>query len=187
MRPRCPSNIWKVCVCVCRCSLTFLLLMPLRVCTCGCASGFLHTSTNTHFTHNPWHFLSWSHVSDLIGYRIKNTAPSRLPPHLPHITYRRFDWLSLHLISAQVSNGADLGLASAPSIDPAWLGVGPLHLSMTVDFIINKECIPCMHTLNRFLVFLHRHMRIFQCDNLCEIFISRSHKILFIFFVFMSV
>lgn len=112
MRPRCPQNIWKVCVCkcACPCSLTFPLLMSLRasdVHRCGCASGFLHTLANTHFTHNPWHFLSWSHVSDLIGYCINNTALTQLPtPHRQHITYRRFDRLSL---SFHVCSGGDWG------------------------------------------------------------------------------
>lgn len=44
-----------------------------------------------------------ANVSNLIGYRINNTALAQLPaPHRQHITYRRFDRLSLsfHFCSA---------------------------------------------------------------------------------------
>lgn len=57
---------------------------------------FRLTLANTRFTHNPWRFLSWSHVSDLIGYRINNTASARLQtPHPNGQTRRRLDWSSL--------------------------------------------------------------------------------------------
>lgn len=38
---------------------------------------------NTHFTHNPWHFLSSSHVSDLIGCHINNSRA--LPVRRDHV------------------------------------------------------------------------------------------------------
>lgn len=78
--------------CVHRCGLCFWFFFFF----------FLHTLANTHFTHNPWHFLSWSHVSDLIGYHINNSALTPLcAPHRQRITYRRFDRLSLPFPSLQ--------------------------------------------------------------------------------------
>ncbi|CAB1413938.1 unnamed protein product [Pleuronectes platessa] len=81
------------------CALTFLL-SSYRLCVramCIGVGALLVSCTllaNTHFTHNPWRFLSWSHVSDLIGSCINTTALTRLQNTTScrqHITYRRFD------------------------------------------------------------------------------------------------
>lgn len=71
MRPRCPQNIWKARApptCALPILMTFFLFFARA---CGCDSVFVSLA-NTHFTHNPWHFLSSSHVSDLIGCHINN-------------------------------------------------------------------------------------------------------------------
>lgn len=91
--------------------LVFLLLLislhASNVQKCGLASGFRHTLANTRFTHNPWRFLSWSHVSDLIGYHINNAASTQLPtPHPNGETYHRLNRSSL---SVHFSTSGDWG------------------------------------------------------------------------------
>lgn len=79
------------------------LAMRAMCISVGALLVFLHTLTNTHFTHNPWRFLSWSHVSDLIGYRINNTTLTQLPTPLPTgNAYHRFHHssLSFHFCSS---------------------------------------------------------------------------------------
>lgn len=102
MRPRHPQNIWKVYQ---RASYVFACEQRAKV--CGGASSF--SLTNTHFTHNPWRFLSWSHVSDLIGYCINNTRTlllTPLPTAVDHVVllwhirsvFQHKHWLSLNWV-----------------------------------------------------------------------------------------
>ena len=137
MRPRCPQNIWKVCVCVC---VSVLAAHSCFLCLCVPAMCigvwvfflwffFLHTLANTHFTHNPWRFLSWSHVSDLIGCCINNTALTQLPTPHPTGNISRTAALTDHLflfISAAAVIGVDSGFVytCAPGVNPGGLRAG---------------------------------------------------------------
>lgn len=72
MRPTCPQNIWKARAPPTRSLLILMTFFCVPASNkCGCDSVFFSLA-NTHFTHNPWHFLSSSHVSDLIGCHINN-------------------------------------------------------------------------------------------------------------------
>ncbi len=134
MRPRCPQNIWKVCVCVCVCvharSHSCLLCLCMRVMCIGV--GVLLVSCTLSLTPilpiTPGISCPEAMCQTSLATASITACSLSSQHHIGNIsrTAALTDYLFL-FISAGALIGVDLGFVytSAPSVDPAGLRVGP--------------------------------------------------------------